>query len=133
MTHQLGFEGSDISSLLRDALQIRLGYTYTQTEWEATPGEGFRGLHCFERLLLACSATVPQTPNYLALARIIVDNLLPRARLDSWQNDTAVPAATREYLTRSLELLQSGQRYALKVDYMPLDCISSSLTGILLQ
>jgi hypothetical protein len=87
---QANTDDLDISCHLIDSLPIRLGYTYTKEEWDATPGDGFCGLHCSERLLHLYSATEFQDPNYSTIARIIEDDLLPRARSDSWETNVAV-------------------------------------------
>jgi hypothetical protein len=114
--------GDELTRRIRSSLAIRLSYNYMESEWKATPRDGFCGLHVWERLSSTLSSTDPQTPNFLALKQLIVSELLPRAQSNDWQlNNIEVPAITRTYLSRSLELINSGQQYARRVDYMPLE------------
>jgi hypothetical protein len=115
--------GEGLNRRIKLSFSIRIGYTYTEREWEATPGDGFCGLHSWERLSLILSAATLQTPNFHALHQLIVSDLMPRAQSDDWQTNMDVPATIRIYPTRTLELLSLGQRYARRVDYMRLECM----------
>jgi hypothetical protein len=49
--------GEELLRRIKSSIEIRLSFNYLEQEWEATPRDGFCGLHVWERLSLRLSRT----------------------------------------------------------------------------
>jgi hypothetical protein len=108
---------------IKNTVPIRLSIKCTKAQRDATPGDGYCGLHVLCRPALELSSEGKQRPDYEALQHLIVTELQPSAQSDEWGPDNSVPPTTRAYLSRILSLLSSGRKYASRADYMPLEAL----------
>jgi hypothetical protein len=120
-----GLELGDIPSRQRvlNLLPIRLGCRYTTTQWWATPGDVFCGLHSILRLQSALAPSVKQKPNLQALITLITNVLPSLSVTEDWPYELAALQITRNYLEHTLQLLLAGHRTASETDYMPLEAL----------
>jgi hypothetical protein len=134
--HTISVRKADIAALstaptrqdLLDNLPVRLGCRYTRTQWRATPGDGFCGLHALLRIESPIAPEAKQKPDLKAALRSISETLDKRAESEDWEDDSPVPQETRTYLALAKRLLQSGKKFASSEDYMPLDSMRLLVT-----